>query len=289
MKAKIAGCVVLFHPDQKVSENIRTYMNSLDLLLLMDNSPGDNTWIKENLTCATGKLVYCSMVGNKGIANALNRAAGIALENGCSWLLTMDQDSHFKEGDCDKLVTGMIEAESLFGKPGIITPFQQVHSRFLQKSEAKFSVLRSAMTSGNLLNLQAWSDTGPFAEILFIDYVDHEYCLRLRSKGFHIIQMNQVQLVHSLGNFEVHRFLGRTIGVSNHNPDRRYYITRNGLYTAVKYLFFDWRVSWFIVNGLVTDFIRVVLFEKQKGRKLMAMLRGSWDAIRGRYGKLGSS
>lgn len=286
MNDKIAGCVVLFQPDENVPENIRSYVSTLDLLLVMDNSPDNQKWIKESLPEAEDKMVYFPLENNKGIAYALNKAAEMAMAKGCHWLLTMDQDSHFKEGDFVKLTAAIEEVKRLFKKIGIITPFQQVHHRFSQQSQTGFSVLRSAMTSGNLLNLQAWAEAGPFAEKLFIDYVDHEFCLRVRKNGFSIVQVNDLHLVHSLGRFEVKKFFGKTIGISNHNADRRYYIMRNGLYTAVKYVNFDWRVSAFIMKGMITDLLRVLVFEKKKGKKIKAMLKGSLDAIRGHYGKL---
>ncbi|WEK37583.1 MAG: glycosyltransferase [Candidatus Pseudobacter hemicellulosilyticus] len=287
MKPKIAGCVVLYHPDPGVAGNIRTYMDGLDLLLLIDNSPQPRQELAAELSGTGPQLVYHFMDGNKGIAAALNKAAELAAAAGCQWLLTMDQDSHFQPGDADRLISSIGPVQEAFGKIGIITPFQQVHARFAQEQAGPFTLLRSAMTSGNLLQLSAWLSTGPFAEKLFIDYVDHEYCLRLRANGFAIIQVNEVQLVHALGHFAVRRFLGKTIGVSNHPPLRRYYITRNGLYTAVKYGLFDGRTSWFIGKGMITDLFRVVFFEQQKGKKIMAMIRGAWDALRGHFGKAG--
>lgn len=288
MNDKIAGCVVLFNPDKQVPENIRTYLTGLDHLFLIDNSPTDQDWLKEMFPEAAGKLTYFSMQGNKGIAMALNMAAELARAKNYNWLLTMDQDSHFLPGDLPKLTGAIPEVKALTSNAGIITAFQQVHKTFPQQSKSKFSELRSAMTSGNLLNLHAYAGTGPFENKLFIDYVDHEYCLRLRKKGYSIIQVNDVQLVHSLGHFELRKFMGKTIGISNHNPVRRYYITRNGLYTAVKYAKFDRRVSWFIMKGMITDFFRVLFFEKQKGKKMKAMIRGCVDAVCGRYGKPGS-
>lgn len=286
MNNKIAGCVVLFHPDNNVPDNISTYISGLDLLLLMDNSPEQHSVIKDQLPDSEKKIIYCPLEGNKGIAYALNKAAELALDKGCNWLLTMDQDSHFKPGEFEILAGAINEVQQLYMKPAIITPFQQVHARFPERSDSRFSELGSAMTSGNLLNLQAWLLAGPFEDKLFIDYVDHEYCLRLRKHGYSIIQVNEIRLVHSLGYFELRKFFGKTIGISNHNPLRRYYIQRNGLYTVFKYMFFDRKITWFILKGMITDFFRVLLFEKQKGKKIMAMIRGTRDAIRGKFGKI---
>jgi rhamnosyltransferase len=141
------------------------------------------------------------------------------------------------------------------------------------------------MTSGNLLNLEATRAAGPFEEKLFIDCVDLEYCLRLRKEGFVIIQDNTVPLEHSLGDFRTWKFLGLKIGYSNHNPVRRYYITRNKIYVLRKYFRSDPVFSWLVIRSMAGDVVRIVFFEKQKISKLRSMLFGCRDAVTGHYGK----
>lgn len=40
---KLAGVVVLYNPDQKVLDNISSYIDELDVLYLVDNSSVDNS------------------------------------------------------------------------------------------------------------------------------------------------------------------------------------------------------------------------------------------------------
>lgn len=40
---KLAGVVVLYNPDQKVINNINSYIDELDALYLVDNSSADNS------------------------------------------------------------------------------------------------------------------------------------------------------------------------------------------------------------------------------------------------------
>ena len=40
---KLAGVVVLYNPDQKVIQNITSYINEVDVLYLVDNSSKDNS------------------------------------------------------------------------------------------------------------------------------------------------------------------------------------------------------------------------------------------------------
>lgn len=45
---KLAGVVVLYNPDQKVINNINSYIDELDALYLVDNSSADNSTLFMN-------------------------------------------------------------------------------------------------------------------------------------------------------------------------------------------------------------------------------------------------
>jgi rhamnosyltransferase len=98
------------------------------------------------------------------------------------------------------------------------------------------------ITSGLLADQATYAAVGSYDESLFIDFVDHEWCWRLRRKGGHVYVDLNTQLPHMVGNGEV----PFTMGMKNSAPRRAYYIFRNGLglimsgrmpwYDAVKFL-----------------------------------------------------
>ncbi len=281
---KKAGCVILFNPQPSVISNIGTYFSSLDLLILVDNSPVKDLVLLDRLRQNPGKLVYKWLGCNEGVASALNIACRIAIENECEWLLTMDQDSRFNESGAASLFQLTGPVRDRHAGVGIITPYHRVNEVFIEWHEEKFSVIPATMTSGNLLYLRAWSSIGGFEEKLFIDYVDFEFCLRLRKNGFQVIQVNQIYLEHSLGDFRIKNFFGRKVGISNHNFIRRYYITRNKLYTIRKYFHFDRSFCLVILKSLLGDGLRVLFYEKDRYRKLRAMFTGMLHFMFNRYG-----
>jgi len=87
------------------------------------------------------------------------------------------------------------------------------------------------VTSGSLLDLNVFKEIGEFDENLFIDYVDTDYCIRLRKSGYKLIQFARPIMMHSLG------ITKDTLGYSfyEHSPIRNYYIFRNKLYILTKY------------------------------------------------------
>ncbi|MHB8208270.1 glycosyltransferase, partial [Mucilaginibacter sp.] len=81
----VCGVTVLYNADNTVIANIESYINDLDQLYVVDNSEP----INEALIATLKKLpncVYINNNGNKGIANALNVGAKLAVEAGATWL-----------------------------------------------------------------------------------------------------------------------------------------------------------------------------------------------------------
>ncbi len=99
---RFCGCVVLFNPDDSVINNIKSYINQLEYLYIIDNSPIDHSeWIKQNLRNASYQ--YYGFKENLGLAFALNYACKKAIKDGFDYILTMDQDSIFENNSVEKL------------------------------------------------------------------------------------------------------------------------------------------------------------------------------------------
>ncbi|MCK9374075.1 MAG: glycosyltransferase family 2 protein [Sulfuricurvum sp.] len=274
----LIGTVVLYHPDLSLLHNIDSYLESLDLLIAVDNSEHKQLEILEILQ-KNPKIRYVDNHGNQGIAHALNVGASIATEMGYRWLLTMDQDSAATEGMIAELVRYTDDNVS------IVSPFH-ANAYFPQSlSSEPFSPVLTTMTSGNLLNLQIHQKLGGFLEELFIDYVDNEYCLRSNLHGYAVIQANRAVLHHNLGDLKRHRFLWKRFFSTNHSPIRRYYAFRNRLKIIELYQKAFPQSCNVEKSRFLVDLIVVLFYEKQKFAKFKMMVRGSLDYRRNRFGK----
>lgn len=229
------------------------------------------------------KVKYMANESNFGIAYALNQAAKIALKEKSDFLLTMDQDS-IADSDLIK------NYKNFLGKNdkdliGMIAPTIQYLPELKTKPIPIEKEVEVAITSGCLLNLDSHTKTGPFKDELFIDYVDFEYCLRLRKLGFKIIQLGEAKIYHNLGQLEKRKFIFKKIYVTHHYPIRYYYRTRNRLFVAKKY-FMTFPIfvikDWFI---FLNEFIKILFFEKKKSLKLKMSGYGIFDFLFMRYGK----
>lgn len=273
----VEGVVVLYYPSEEVIKNINSYLPFLEKLYVIDNSPSLKWSLIEKLKRLGEKIVYISNRENKGIGYALNRGAELAIKDGAKWLLTMDQDSRFKEGDLGRLIE-IAHQES--EKTAIVSP---VHDEGEKKS-GKFVL--TTMTSGNLLRLDSYRKVGPFREEFFMDMIDAEYCLRVNRAGYKVRIVKEILLHHELGNTKQYKLLGFRFFSTNHSPLRRYYTTRNRLAVWKEY---GKEFPKFLQEdrkNAIKEIIKILLVEREKMAKLKAIFKGVRDYRRGRFGPL---
>jgi rhamnosyltransferase len=280
----LIATVVLFHPKKEVFENIRSFLDEVEFVFLIDNSePGvGSTFLLQFNASERSKILLISNPENFGIAKALNQAATYSIKNKYQWLLTMDQDSSFEKGSLKRMKEFITTTKEVVG---IVSPFHLTPKSKQPKFKEVTTRLRFAMTSGNLLNLEVYNKCGAFDEKLFIDSVDHEYCLRLRKNGYQIIRVNEATLYHTLGDIVYHPFLFFRFKTTNHSAARRYYIARNRLYVMFKYLSFDFKFFRRESGHYFKDFLRVIFLEERKTEKLSAIIKGTVHFVIGRSGK----
>ena len=167
----IAGVVILYHPDiQLLSENIKTYVQGLKQLYIYDNSETKTPGIEEALSKLHPFIQYHYFNANEGIAKRLNRAVEDAAKNNYDYLLTMDQDSSFKEGDFEKYKM-QIQASAYTN----VAQFGVNCQPNLTISKEQPEEALNLITSGSILNLSLIERVGVFNEDLLIDFVDAEF------------------------------------------------------------------------------------------------------------------
>lgn len=274
---KIQAVVVLYSPKSIILENINSYINDIEKLYIIDNSESKNTELINEIVSISKKCIYIDNKGNQGIAHALNIGAKLAIENSADWLLTMDQDTSFSENDLIKIQEELLAVD--ITNTAIVSP-----SHYLGDDIKPF-YNEIVMTSGNLINLHLFGKIGEFDENLFIDSVDTEYCLRIYSMKYKIKRIPSVILNHNLGDIKEYKILGVKFKPTNHNPIRRYYITRNRFYVWDKYnTMYPSFIKWEKM-ATVKELIKVILFEKDKLKKIQFSLNGYIDYKKNKFGK----
>ena len=126
--------------------------------------------------------------------------------------------------------------------------------------------------------------TGNWKDWFFIDGIDIEYCMNLHKNGYKIIRVNSVEIDHNLGDIFYKNIRGRLFLCTNHVPIRRYYIMRNYHYIKDMYEKDDPGYCYSLISQR-HNMIGVILFEKDKIKKIRMYIRGLKDYKKGIKGK----
>jgi rhamnosyltransferase len=277
-KSDVAAVVTLYNSAPDVIENIATYSSQVDKLYVVDNSERQNFDLEFKLR-SFHNLVYIPLGDNLGIGYALNIAALEAIRQNYHFLLTMDDDS--------KAPPALVESMLYFFSNqkeysvGIVSVNHSV-----KQVNLSYKPVLYTMTSGNLLNLNAYKSVGPFNEKLFIDHVDHEYCLRLNSNYFSVIELTDIQLIHRLGEDKQVKIFNRLFSFISHTPQRTYYIFRNGIFVGVKYAK-RYPIFLIVVLKIISaEMIKIIFFEDSKLLRLKNSVKGIKHAFLNRLGRI---
>lgn len=288
---KIAAGIVTYNPDvARLRENIDAVINQVEHLIIVDNaSENKDIWLK-NLD-DIDKITIIENDNNKGIATALNEIAECSEKLGCEWTLTLDEDS--------VVPSNMIEEYKNYvdmERVAMVVPV--IKDRTMQVIDVDGTIDRhheyvdTAITSGTLMKNKVWREVGGFTDKLFIDYVDFDYCMKLKKAKYKILRVNSVYLLHELGNateIKLFTFLGKLFGwcppvgrrfwemryTTNHSPKRLYYVTRNQYYYMEQYKeHIDVKK---MKRGMKIGWVVKLIFEKNRLEKWKAIRQGICD------------
>jgi rhamnosyltransferase len=281
---RIAGTIILYYPDEIVIENISSYVNSVALLYIIDNTETPSQVLVNKLK-SFSNVTYIHDGENKGIAERLNHSNNLAMHEGFDWMLTMDQDSSFEKGS----IINYLNCINSFDKKENVSMFGINYVEKVNQSMFCDAIkVNHLITSGSVLNLGLINYIGGFDEKLFIDEVDFEYCLRSVSRGFSVVQFANIFLNHNLGQTSTYRSFRTTRWTSRtlHSPLRMYYMTRNFLYVQHIY---GKQFSEEIKQRkkiLLNRFKNNVLYNKERFNVMKNIIKGAWDFRKKRMGKL---
>jgi rhamnosyltransferase len=289
-KETICAIYVTFHPDAKFPQRMARIALQVAHVIIVDNGSNEEAVTMLRTLCEPRKVELIENKENLGVATALNQGARCAIGQGYAWALTVDQDS-WPEAGLVPTLSEIYATHPERQKVKIIgTNYRSATTGhiFFNCADVLSNCLEreTVITSCSLMSLRAFEEVGQFRDDFFIDQVDDEYCLRLRSHHYKVAMSCEPLMVHSLGNETVHKFFWKHPICSNQDPLRRYYIMRNRITLYKKYM---WQEPFWTIRSLHAAFreiILIVLLEDQKLAKLRAMLLGIVHALAGRMSRL---
>ncbi len=272
---KILAGIVLYNPDKKrLLENIEKVISQVDKIICINNNSNNTDEIESELKNAYPEIEIIHNNENKGIAYALNQILNYAYQHQYEWFLTLDQDSVVKE----KLINTY---QKYVNEPKVaMFTCKIVDRNFESKKEEPFEIkdIEKCITSGTLNNTKILKKVGGYDNRMFIDSVDFDICTTLKENDYRIIRINYEGLLHEVGHASIRRFLWKKVEIYNHLPFRTYYIIRNGIYYTKKHRnSINVRYSYFCI---IKRCIYILLYQKQRGENLKAIIKGIKDGIK---------
>lgn len=289
----VCAIIVSYDPETQLLTAIAALAPQVAEIVIIDNASRPEGLQVVAEAAKQAGVVVIHNAANLGIAAALNVGVRFAVERGYPWVVTFDQDSCAPAGFVATLLNAWqscpYRIEVALVSPRYRDQFTgRIASYVSVTSVAAVGEVMTTMTSGNLVRSDVFAVAGLFDESFFMDCVDHEFCLRLRSKGYRLIEAAEAILEHSLGRMELHSLAGRQFKTFNHSPLRRYYNARNRILVYRRYggRFPGW--FWGDLGNFIREIGGIVFFELQAGEKLVAICRGIIHGLLGRTGKLGN-
>lgn len=245
MKKTIVAGMVLYNPDmERLYKCLDSIFKQFDTLIIFDNSKDCNTNITNN-----ARIIYITEKGNKGLAYALNKIMRKALELGYQWLVTLDQDT-LLPNNLLKEYSKFIKYENVAILTGQIIDNRRKYMKLQNKTGV--TDVDFCITSASCVNLNIWNDLNGFDEWLFIDFIDNDYCKRVKLKGYRILRINEVIIDQQFGEitpkspkwvsfylFLSKMFRNKNIAKLSYkkkvSPMRIYHVHRNLLYLNKKF------------------------------------------------------
>jgi GT2 family glycosyltransferase len=252
----VCGVLVTFNPDGPLLESaVDAATRELDELVLIDNGsrPEAVAAVREILARVSQAEIPRARISpryfdrNRGLPVAFNEAIRMARAGGHDFLLLLDQDSVLRPDAVRALLDvyarwnarvpiGALEG---FNEEPTVLPTDDFLEGYLRRHgpplEPGLDEDYLATNSGLFIPLARIDEVGGFDESFFLDAVDFEFGLRLRSHGFRLLRVAGARIGHRRGeptDLRLGPFKGAVRRVS---PSRHYYVARDVMRTFRRY------------------------------------------------------
>jgi rhamnosyltransferase len=278
LEARILAIIVAYHPEVEVLENLRVLLKQVTHCVVVDNESSTRS-IALLKQLGSEQITVLENKENRGIAGGVNDGLRWGLSQGFEYFLLMDQDSRATEGMVRKVFTTLNDFEGQ-GKYALVGPqHEDFNYKIKTKNASEVEKVELLITSGSMVSKRLIEFIGFYDERLFIDHVDHDYCLRLKKRGGMCFKVNSAVLLHRFGQASRVKFLGKSFFLQEYSPFRRYHMMRNRIVLYKRYGFGSGEWFWMDLRNALKDFIKLIFFEQNRFLKLKSWVHGLRDGL----------
>jgi len=267
---------------------------ALQEIIVVDNASTDGTL--GMLAQRYPQVTVLRLRENLGVGGGL--AAGLAyaaLERKHDWVWTFDQDSVPHRDSLEILLSSLDSISDKAGEVGIAAALPVYEeglfcfnpwlwrdglvkpSPEMLKEPIWFADL--VITAGCMIRRDVVDRVGLPRADFFMDFVDFEYCLRARDRGYKVVVVPRSRINHEIGNGRAVRFTGIRKLWCNQAPFREYYYSRNLAY-SVWWLYPSSAAKRFVLYHLARRAAGLLIFGSDKLACLKKIGQGFLDGRR---------
>lgn len=298
--SSICAVVVTYNPDLTTLASLLAILaKQVTITVVVDNGSSKDcvAWIEAH---QEENILPLLLNENLGVAEAHNHAIRWAQKNGMTHVVLFDQDSLPFPDMIGQLLADEIKLLQRGEQVAAVGP--QYHDPRHPRPAPffRFSGLKSIkihckngesvphqtdflISSGMLIRLSVLNVVDLMDTSLFIDYVDIEWCLRVKYMKYKCFGVCAARMSHTLGDRVVSWQNGKRI-IPIHSPLRNYYLIRNAiLLYKRKYVSTTWALS--DAYRLLLKYAIFSLLIPPRFLNFKMMTLGLWHGLRGISGK----
>lgn len=281
LASRTAAVIVAYRPNlEELEQVLRRALAQVSLVVVFDNDPDRNEQlsVRKLVERVSGefddnRVRLLSQGSNLGLSKAYNASVKVAREAGAVHLLLLDQDSQLEPFAVDHALkhaaaisnrfpvgamscTNIEEVSMTLPIDLVLDALRTAHytKRFPNQERPDAGEVNEIPTftnSGTILPVQLIESLGGFDESLFLDAIDYEFSLRLRSHGLVIFKAADAQVLHRQGEPFQTSLLGHRVELRSFPPERTYHIVRDTLLFCKRW----WTVFPAVVGGIFTSLL----------------------------------
>lgn len=268
---QLSCVVILYNPSEANIEGIKSYINLVDYMIIVDNSDNGTDYHQNFENISNLELIKLSH--NMGLGYALNVGCKRAISKGFKYAITMDQDSKLlKDG-----FKGYTETILNRSDVAVLSPQYIIDRKKPIKLKDEINSVLWTMQSACIFNLQILSQLGFFREDFFVDVIDYEFCLRANKNNYSVLKNYNYAIKHSPAITKYTKVI--KIGYGYCSPLRIYYQSRNLRAITQQYKHLKIKIL------LLIKFLKIILLFNNKKEFLKMWKKGKIDFKNNKFGK----
>lgn len=268
---KVIGIIFIYNPQiLEVINNIESYCNYLDSLIIWDNTPNQHVNIQKYFIDKRyyNKLLFEGGNGNDGLSIPINYAINYAEENKYDLLFTIDQDSKFINFQYYLDIISEQDYKNYIFVPG---------NKKMNNHELISEFNGWLINSGTVYGVNVIKKLGKVNESFFVEGIDTEYGIRARLNKIPILCVNGAIMQHQVfSDNTFHSILGIKIMKCKYNKFRLQGITFS-IFTMIREFPIKIKIKlliYLIKHYGVRLFVSILFFEEDRFELLKYYFNG---------------